>query len=178
MSMLNPMDPEFFPIKQAKMFGTYPTNSIIGVGLFPYIKRLKKEKISVLNLGDRKGENAFYLLENDVKHKIDKIYTVNTPNEDYDKLFKENTTGLEKLVTEYKGELVQVLCVDSSLMKSKEDFDMMMKMYYNKLEINGIICGNNSEQTHVKNSLAFFKRQNKIGNIPMISRSSWFWFKR
>ena len=164
--MLNPMDPEFFPIKQAKMFGTFPANSIIGVGLLPYINRLKTPKVSILNLGDRKGENVYYLSENDTKNKIDKIYTIVEPNEIYDKIFKENTAGLEKNILEYKGEMVQVLCVDSSLMETNETLDMRMNMYYNKLEIGGIICGNNSELPTVKNALNFFKRKNKIGTKP------------
>ena len=41
------MNPEYFDIENLKMFGMWPHQSFISRGISPYIKRIRKDKVSV-----------------------------------------------------------------------------------------------------------------------------------
>lgn len=171
------MNPEYFDIKNLKMFGMWPHQSFISRGIAPYINRIRKDKVSVVIIGDNKGEHSVDLLDL-CGDKIEKIYVVNQKNDDLiEALFKTNTKDHDKIVTRVKileDDTFDVWCVD------EHSCDLeTLKTIYPLIPSNAIFCGNGHETIKVKEALTSFRRSSKIGTpIQVANRCIWFWYKR
>jgi hypothetical protein len=177
------MNPEYFDIEQLKTFGMWPNMSHISRGIAPYVRRLRKEKVSITIIGDNKGEIAsdLYDLCGD---KIEKIYSINSyGGEDANiirELFDKNTRHLrENQLIEMKSEIekgdeIDVLCIDEHACENA-----LLTKVYGFVPSNGIFCGSGHDTKTVKNILNEFRRSEKIGTpIQVSNRSTWFWYKR
>lgn len=171
------MNPELFSIIQSKDMGIWPPSDLLGIGIWPYVKRLKRDKLKILDVGCMKGDNAAYFLELDAEtNKIDKIYCEQSKTfpVGVDEVFKLNSKSLDKITTgSYDGQY-DVVCVHHSL----EKLDSELKTAYDKLSVGGLFCGSEHNRQEVKEALGKFRRDNKIGVPILISYNSWFWIKR
>lgn len=181
------MDPELFTIQQNKEMAIWPTSGLVAEGLWPYIKRMRKDKVAILDVGVMKGENAYRFFERDThpqKKKIDKIRGVVSYSEEYKKTHPaEFLSNLLKILdknmkTENKFELLSsdedfdIVCINSD-----SDLSNNLEKYYPRLQAGSIFCGNDHSSPKVKEALSLFRRKNKIGTFISISHGCWFWVK-
>lgn len=182
-------NPELFTIKERVAFGISSPGDVTSIGLWPYINRLKKDKIKILDFGVMKGECARHLLELDVNNKIEKVYGIpsysggfyarfmqigNTNyTEQVENVLRDNTKGYPKISLDYDGSEVDVLCVEADSVMA-DGFDK----YYPKLAYGGIVCGNDHRSIHVKEALVEFRKKFGIRDHINVSRGSWFWIKK
>lgn len=181
------MDPELFTINQCKEMSMWPSGDVTGVGLWPYIKRMKEQSVTILDVGVMKGENAFYLFDKDThpeNKKIGKIFAFidysdefrkDHPPEflvEYEKVIGENIKNEPRFSFNYQNETADVLCINS-----KSRFGLNLRKFYDKLRLGGIICGNDHQSTNVKVALSDFRRECKIGTPISISHGYWYWVK-
>ena len=169
------MNPEYFDIKNLKMFGMWPHQSSISRGIAPYIKRMSKDKVSVLIFGDHKGEQAVDLVDL-CGDKLEKVCVVSNTDDDLIKaLFVTNTKGYNQITVDMVWfEQFDVVCV----LENSCDEETLERCYKN-LPGNGIFCGNGHEADKVKVALTAFRRNQKIGTpIQVSNRAIWFWNKR
>lgn len=181
-------DPTTLPIKEKQVMGLWPPSADnIADSIYPYIKRLKKEKVTILDVGTGLGENAYRLLElDDANSKIEQLYTVNLP---VNNLELEKTKQLSIAQKNLEDKDVEFVFEDKQIRNKKFDvvfinadlknLDTAMVKYYDYCDHNGIYCGNNHHTTHVKEALTKFRRGSKIGTpIQVSNRLCWFWWKR
>ena len=175
------MNPEHFDIETLKSIGMWPNANLISRGIAPYIRRLKKEKVSVIFVGDKKGEQVADLIEL-CGDKIEKVCVVNDYEGDdaeiLKSLFKKNTVKYaDKITTQVmmnEGDVFDVVCIDE-FSCNKENF----LLTYSFVPSNGIFCGGGHETNTVKSALNEFRRGEKIGTpIQVSNRAIWFWNKR
>lgn len=171
------MNPEYFDIKNLKMFGMWPHQNYISRGISPYIKRIRKNEVSVLLVGDNKGEQAVDMLDL-CGNKIGEIQSlINTDDDLIKALYKTNTKDLDKirevtLIT--KNNEFDVVGMDEH--SCDADF---LAFVYDYTPSGAIFCGNGHETNKVKEALTNFRRKCKIGTpIQIANRSIWFWYKR
>ena len=170
-------DPEYFDIDQKKTFGLWPHDQAISVGMNPYIRRMKHDKIAMLVIGDLRGEyiNDF-LTEND---KIVKVNVVNIYNEDTEILkdvYKKNTDKFKGKIDLgiSKDKHRDIVCVDVSACTVEN-----LELYYNNVKSGGIFCGNGHDKQSTKDVLTEFRRKVKIGTpILVCYKTIWFWYVR
>lgn len=169
-------DPDLFTIEQSKMMGLWPPGDAMSPGIFPYINRLfPGKKLTVVEVGVRKGENVVYTLENDVENRIEKYYGV-VVHPEYESLLEKNLTGEKRFI---KGiDLQEKNSIDVVLLHSECDLDKNLKPYYDALSVGGIFAGNDHAKDHVKISLRDFRRENRVGIPINVSHGCWFWWKR
>lgn len=174
------LDPTQFSITQSKEMNMWPPSDLAGIGIWPYIKRIKEYNIRVLDVGVMKGENAYYLLDKDINNKIKKVYSVVSYDqqrkqefENYETILKKNTDGLARFSLNYSGQSCHVVCVHAD-----SELDINLEKYYSAVKSNGIFCGNEHHLPRVKEALTNFRRKNKIGTPIMIANGCWMWYKR
>lgn len=167
------LDPEFFTVKQSKEMGIWPPGDTIVYGVWPYIKKLKKEKLDILVVGIEKGDLAIHLLETDANNKINKIYGVEQ-NDKYSDVLKQNIKNEPRLSLDYDGSNADVVVMNSAL----SNLDELMEKYYEKVNHSGIFCGNDHGNSKVKTALTVFRRTSKIGTPINPSNGCWFWWVR
>lgn len=175
MDMLNP---ELFSITQSKQMGMWTPAGLSSYGVIPYIKRLNMPKIKILDVGTKKGENAYYLFETDTQNKIEKICGVEYPGDDFSNLIKENLTSWnDRFFMEFSDTKFDVVCINTT--DQSEDYltETMLK-YYDYTSSSGIFCGNNHQSEHVKVALSKLRRTKKIGIPISISLDNFFWYAR
>ena len=169
------LNPDFFTVEQNKEMGMWPPSDIAGVGVAPYVNRLKKDEVLVLDVGVKKGDNAVYLLEKCPKVTV---YGVEIDSRDQPEITEVRTKNLKdniRYFNSWNGDIsFDVVCIDASL----SELDSNMKTFYNKLKSGGIFCGNEHHLTHVKEALGKFRRESKIGTPIHIANGAWFWIKR
>ena len=182
------LDPEFADIEQKKMFGIWPPSDMAAHGVWPYIQRLKKPTVNILDVGCMLGENACFLIDQDSgpKKKIDHIYCMhsfghNVLPENQDKfkaIFDKNvstrsTDERKRIVMLYPKDKVDVVCIHHN-----SNLDKALSDYYDAVLPNGIFCGTEHGLTEVKEALGRFRRAKKIGTPINVSNGCWFWYKR
>lgn len=166
------LNPDQFSIIQSKEMGMWPNGTLIADVMYPYIKRMPTT-ISILDVGTMKGENAYRFVEIDVKKKIDVIYTEKKTNQ-YDALIEENLKNLsDKISLEVSKEPFDIVCINS-----KTNLSETLNQYYSRVKIGGIFCGDGHSETPVKEALAKFRRENRIGIPISIAHDVWFWYCR
>lgn len=183
-------DPDFFTIEQNKQMGLWPPSDIAGLGIAPYINKFKKDKVFILDLGPKKGENAAYILE-----KCPNAFIMLGPLDDkYADILKENLKSFGDRVLipnvsnidawrEYKFRHWDVICVGESVIteieNQKDDLIMpqSLAMHFKEITPGGFLCGNEHHLTHVKLALADFRKETKAGPI-LVSNGSWLVYKR
>jgi len=168
------MNPEYFDIENLKMFGMWPHQSFISRGITPYIKRIRKDKATVLFVGDNKGEQTIDLLDlcGDRLQKISSIR--DSDDELIEAIYKKNTKGRDEIVDTNLEESFDVVCINEHSCTEET-----LSKYYDLVPSNGIFCGNGHETVKVKQALTNFRRSSKIGTpIQIANRSIWFWHKR
>ena len=171
------MNPELFSITQSKDMGIWPPSELVGHGVWPYIKRLRKDKIKILDVGCIKGETAMHLLELDVFEKIEMIYCEQSKNllpVGYTEVLLKNIDDEPRITTDHSDGPFDVVHVHHSL----SDLDKELEIAYNKLSPNGIFCGSEHSSIPVKEALSSFRRKCRIGVPIQVSYNSWFWYKR
>lgn len=183
------MDPTRFGVEQLKQMGMWPPGDIAGLGLLPYIKRIKANDLKFLEVGVGKGENASYILENtqpDVRGncKISTYYGMYANSEsetekEFDDVLQNNMKApwfdrFRLGFTWDDKDKFDIVCVNSHC----ENLDFQLNLNYNYLKSGGIYCGNDHALVHVKEALNKFRRDKKIGELIHVSRGSWFWYKR
>lgn len=166
------LNPELFSITQSKEMGMWPPSDLTADSMYPYIKRMPN-KVSFLDVGIMKGENIFRLLEIDERKKIEYVYGIKT-TEDFNDLINKNlNTNDEKIVLTCPKEPVDIVSINSKI-----DLDKSLEIYYPYVKKNGIFCGNNHNETSVKEALSRFRRKNKIGTPISVALDTWFWYVR
>lgn len=182
--LIDPMaDPTVMPIEQKKLMGLWPPSADnIADSLYPYIKRMKKEKVSILDVGTGLGENAYRFFELDKENgKIGGYVTLDIPL-NIPASPETTKSNLEGLGVEFVpagvdigNSLFDVVFINADL----KPLDKCMVKYYDNCDHHGIYCGNNHHTTHVKEALSKFRRGKKIGTpISISNRLCWFWWKR
>ena len=167
------MNPEFFDIEEKKTFGMWPHDQLISVGINPYIKRIREDKIAMSIVGDLRGESTIHFLENNAK--IVKINVVNF-DETYKSIFDKNTNGHKSRIDFglSKDKKRDVVCIDKDACTPEN-----LELYYQNVKQGGIFCGNGHETTEVKEALSQFRRKVKIGTpIQVCHKTIWFWYVR
>ena len=168
------MNPEYFDIENLKMFGMWPHQNFISRAISPYAKRVRKEKVSILIVGDNKGEQCIDFLDlcND---KIQKISVITNGDDELIKaIFAKNTKGRDEIVDTNLEDTFDIICINEHSCTEET-----LKKYYDLLPSNGIFCGNGHETNKVKEALTNFRRNSKIGTpIQVANRLVWFWYKR
>lgn len=171
------MDPELFSISQSKEMGIWPPGDANHVkGIYPYIKRLRVDKVKILDVGCTKGEISIYMLEIDQINKIERIdLIVSGGQKEFETILDENIK-LESRVRKITNtnEEYDVVMINSN----SKNLDKTMRKYYDVLKSNGIFCGNDHGASKVKEALHTFRREDRIGTTMNISNGSWFWYKR
>jgi hypothetical protein len=182
------IDPEFATIEQKKTFGIWPPSDMAAHGVWPYIQRLKKPTVNILDVGCMLGENACFLLDQDSgsKKKIEKIYCIHSfassilpeAQATYRAVFDQNIAARtaeerKRIVMLYPKEKLDVVCVHH-----KSNLDKSLNDYYDAVLPNGIVCGTEHGSTEVKEALGRFRRNKKIGTPINVSNGCWFWYKR
>jgi hypothetical protein len=172
------MDPTLFTVEQSKQMGIWPPSDVVGIGIMPYIKRMRGGDLRILDVGVDKGDNAVYMLESD-SGMVPKIFMIHgvvsedaPPEHEY--ILKKNTKDFDRFTTLEFKDKYDAVCVNSTL----KNLDKQMEKYYSMVKSNGIFCGNNHDEIYVKESLAKFRRSNKIGTPIMVSNGCWFWYVR
>jgi hypothetical protein len=171
-------DPTLFTIEEKKLAGLWPpSKDNIADSIYPYIKRMKKEKINVLDVGVSLGETAYRLLELDTAEKIGKLICLSIGSKDTLSIASKNLENTKALITDTLDATVyDVVFINGEL---KGDLDNAFKTYYTLLDHNGIFGGNDHHTTHVKEALQKFRREERIGTpIHISNRLCWFWIKR
>jgi len=168
------MNPEYFDIENLKMFGMWPHQSFISRAIAPYAKRIRKEKVSILLVGDNKGEQCIDFLDL-CDDKIQKISVIRNSDDDLVKaIFTKNTKGRDEITDAHSEESFDIICIDEHSCTEE-----ILKKYYDLVPSNGIFCGNGHETKKVKEALTSFRRSSKIGTpIQVANRAVWFWYKR
>lgn len=169
------MNPEFFDIEQKKTFGLWPHGDLISMGINPYIKRIKEDRVVMAIVGDLRGEDVFNFFENNPK--IIKFNVVNKyDDENLRTIFNKNTSAHKSKIGFGldKDKQRDVVCIE----KSSCTLDNLV-LYYNNVKSGGIFCGNGHDDQQVKSVLTEFRRTEKIGTpIQVCHRTIWFWYKR
>jgi len=180
-------DPTLAPIEQKKTFGLWPpSKDNIADSLYPYIKRMKQEKVSILLVGDDYGEYAIRFLELDTANKIEYIHHSKSLGVSDEEL-KNRFEVREQNVKDFKTEKVvhpnainkeyDIVFIDGETMRVIDD--PIIKAFYDAVKSHGIFCGNDHHKTYVKDNLFKFRRDNRIGTpIHVSNRLCWFWIKR
>jgi ribosomal protein L7Ae-like RNA K-turn-binding protein len=169
------MNPEFFDIEEKKTFGLWPHDQLISVGINPYVKRIREDKIAMAIIGDLRGESTVHFLEN--SSKIVKINVVNNYAEEHLKeLFNKNTEGYKSKIDFglSKDKKRDIVCIDKDACNPEN-----LELYYQNVKQGGIFCGNGHDSIEVKQALNDFRRKVKIGTpIQVCHRTIWFWYVR
>jgi hypothetical protein len=172
------IDPDYFTVKQSKEMGLWPSGDMLADSIFPYIRRLKPEKVSVLDVGVYKGDMIFRLLELDIGNKIEMVYCQEIEPHDFATVFNTNLEEAEdnvrnKISVEYDGRNV-----DMVMMNQKTNLDNVLEIYYDKLNHGGIFVGDGHHTVKVKEALGKFRTEKKItAPIGTINKNVWFWYK-
>lgn len=165
-------DPDFFDVPTLKQMNLWPSDKMVAKELTPYIRRIKKSNVKILEIGIKKGDNVVYFLEN--LNCIEVIHGIN-PNTQYDEVLKKNTSPLGdkfKLV-DNPDDNYDVLIYDGD-----SNLELLFEKYYPLLPQRGIISGNEHDKLHVKASLKTYRRKNKItAPLHISSGTVWHWFK-
>lgn len=169
-------DPDFFTIDQAKKMNIWPPSELIANGLYPYIKRMKEDKVTIIEVGVLKGENIYRFLELDKENnKIAHIHghTISCPKE-YNEIRATNLkdVGFDKVTLSMGPEKVDVVCIDYRAL-----LDTVLKSYYHNVKVGGYISGNNYSNPDVRNAIKQFRSDNKIGSPILLAKETWFWKK-
>jgi hypothetical protein len=175
----NPLtfNPEYFTIKQSKLVGLWPTGDVLADSIIPYLRRIKKEKVEVLDVGVFKGDMTFRLLELD-QGKIAKIYCQEVQPHDFAHVFHANFEDADqetknRITSIYDGREVDMVIVNQLI-----DLDNLLEVYYNKLCKGGIFVGDGHHTVKVKEALGKFRKEKKItAPIGTINKNIWFWYK-
>jgi hypothetical protein len=170
------LNPDLFSIEQAKGMGMWPPSDIVAHGILPYIKRMKTDHITILDVGTMKGENIYMLSELEKVDTVVGIESFAEPNPEYTNLLKKNlvnNTKFEIVDAVNKDDLFDVVCIHS-----RSELEKNLRLYYNYVKSNGIFCGNDHHLPHVKDALHKFRRETKIGTPINVSNGCWFWWKR
>jgi hypothetical protein len=169
------MNPEFFDIEEKKIFGIWPHDQLISIGINPYIKRIREEKIAIAIVGDVLGESAVHFLENN--SKIVKINVINNhTDENLKATFNKNIEGFKSKIDFglSKDKQRDVVCIDKTACTLDN-----LELYYQTVKQGGIFCGNGHETEEVKATLNQFRRKTKIGTpIQVANKTIWFWYVR
>lgn len=179
------IDPTSAPVEVKKNMGLWPPSvDNIADSIYPYLKRLRVDKVDLLEVGTSTGENAYRFFELDAENKrIGNYETIALPTEDENasKIAKKNLENLpvKKIKSQAALNLEKhydVVFINSEV---KEPLDKVMKKYYTLVKHHGIFCGNNHHTTLVKEALVNFRREVKIGTpINVSNRLCWFWWVR
>jgi len=169
------MNPEFFDIEEKKTFGLWPHDQLISVGINPYIKRIREEKIAIAIVGDLRGESTVHFLEN--SSKIVKINVINNYTEEHLKTIFNKNIECYKSKIDFglsKDKKRDIVCIDKDACTAEN-----LELYYQNVKQGGIFCGNAHDSSQVKQALNEFRRKVKIGTpIQVCHRTIWFWYVR
>jgi hypothetical protein len=184
-------DPTLMPIEEKRIMGMWPpSKDNIADSLYPYVKRMKDEKVKILLVGDVMGENAVRFLELDNSNKIEYINLWKGELRYLPDHLAQFNDALNKNLKQYSEKIVfpdalqkkyNLVFVDSEELNT-DNKDLQIAQLvdaYKRVEQGGIICGNNHHKDYVKLALSNFRRSEKIGTpIQVSNRLCWFWIKR
>ena len=169
-------DPDFFDIETLKQMQMWPSDKMVSKEMTPYIKRMKKAEVQILEVGIKKGENAVDLCD---RCGCVKSYYGVEQNAEYDAVLKKNTATLgDKFKMVSAADLTKD-SIDLLIFDSDCNFENLFEKYYGFLRPNGIVCGNEHSSMKVKAALTTTRRKNRIGTpINIATNTVWFWYKR
>ena len=169
-------DPDFFDVATLKQMQMWPSDKMISKELAPYIKRMKKPDVQILEVGIKKGENAVDLYE---RCDCIKTYYGAEANTNYEAVLKKNTESLGDKFKVVSAADLSKDSIDLLIFDSDCNFEALFLDYYNLMRPNGIVCGNEHNMMKVKAALTSIRRKNRIGTpISIATGTVWFWYKR
>jgi hypothetical protein len=184
------MDPDYFTIKQLKEMGMWPSDKMVSPGLIPYIKRMPGERINVLIVGVKNGEDVIEILEQ--CPKVWKISTIPAGNiigegpedqqarhrEVFDKNIEDSGVDKDRIMSfggnneVFDNEVFDLVIIDGIPVAE------VMDRYYPALKPLGIFAGSLHDQQGMKVALVSFRKPNKISvPINVAFQHIWFWVK-
>jgi hypothetical protein len=170
-------DPEYFDIEQKKVFGLWPHDQLISRAMNPYIRRMRRDKVAMLVVGDLKGESVNdFLTENEKIIKVNVINNYNEDTESFKEVLKNNTEKFKGKIDLgiSKNKLRDIVCIDNSACNVEN-----LELYYKNVNSGGIFCGNGHDLQSTKDTLTEFRRNTKIGTpIQVCYKTIWFWYTR
>lgn len=165
---------EYTPIKDKIQLGIWPSGSLVGMGIAPYIRRLGFNKANIYAPNDINLEDSISLFRNDPKGKIDRIFVGgDTPDDQMNRLRSLNKTHYDsdnKIFFKDPAPEDQIHVLILS-----HPFDRATLDNISRVEPGGIICGGCFN--NVREQLFKFKSDYKIRDHLMISVDCWMWYK-
>lgn len=167
------MDPDYVPISGKASVGMWPDLSLVSRCVIPYINRMKNETVTVMIVGDDKGESAYDILKS--CPKVTRVALIDYDmNESFASIRETNIAGVREKISFGEIGQTEVVCLTGKACT----FDNLKK-FYSYVKTGGIFAGSNHDYPQVKEELNKFRRHVKIGTpIQIAHRTSWFWNKR
>jgi len=194
-------DTDFMTIEEIKKETTWPYDWLSVKGIAPYIKRMKGDNITGVEIGTCRAESTAYLLEE--CPNIKKLYTLDPFAEftDWVGTIKQEIQDKWKAIAEKnlapygdRVEMLQIYSADAvnfdGFFAESLDFVFIdgdhsyegvladLQGFYPFLRKGGIFAGHDYQMTSVRNALLQFRSDAKI-TIPInrVDNQAWFWHK-
>jgi predicted O-methyltransferase YrrM len=193
-------DTDFMTVDELEKETGWPLDWTSVKGLYPYISRLKGDKIKGIEIGTCRGESAYLILSEcpnvsklycidpflgyndwagelnqETMSKFEEIASKNLSKfENRVKIVKKKSTDA---IHDFKDNSVDFIFVDGD--HSREATYTDLCLYYRKLKTGGIFSGHDYHLPEVRQALNDFRDEYKCRiPIQMTSNSVWFWYKR
>ena len=192
-------DPEVFTIEQCKAAGMWPFTFLSAYAMIPYIKRMRGENITGVEVGVLKGETSYVLLEE--CPNITKLYGIDSykAHTDYETVRSQEDMDKYRSIAEDNmkscGERYVLKLEDSvnaAKMFDKEGLDFVLldgdhthtgikndlEAWYPKIKKGGYIFIHDTNVLHVYQAVKDFKNDHKIRTPLLRSKNQIsFWVK-
>ena len=192
-------NPEFFTIEECKSAGLWPFTFLSAYAMIPYIKRMRGDDITGVEVGVLKGESSYVLLEEcpNIKmlHGVDSYkahtdYETVRSQEDMDQYKTIAEKNLEPYKDRYELKVMDSHKAAMTFRKDSLDFVLLdadhtydaikrdLKDWYPKIKSGGHIFIHDTHVPHVHDAIKSFKDENKI-RIPLLRSKNQvsFWVK-
>lgn len=191
-------DEDFMSIEELRTEVGWPLDYTTSKTLIPYIKRLKGDDVSGVEIGTGRGEGTYLILETCPNVSMDTIDpfleyedwigTIMQADQDkFKAIARKNLTDFhgratminlksDEAVNGYEDNSLDFVIIDGD--HSSEQVARDCKNYYSKLRSGGLFAVHDNNLHGVKDGLKKFREENKI-RVPlnMASVSMVFWYK-
>lgn len=194
-------DIDFMTVDELETETGWPLDWTSVRGLYPYIKRLRGDNVTGIEIGTCRGESAYLIL--DTCPNVKKLYCID-PFAAYDdwvgELNQETMDKFEAIARKNlskfgdRAEIIKARSDDPDTVAKFEDgqVDFIfvdgdhsyhatladIQLYYSKLKSGGIFAGHDYNLEPVRNALLAFRDEFKVRvPIQMTANNVWFWYK-
>lgn len=172
-------DPELYTVKEKMTVQMWPPSiDNVADSMMPYVNRMAAP-VRILIVGTFNGEAAYRFLELDEKKKIGEIVSLSITDDEipFNITAERNLQGKDVVLGTSipETELFDLVFVNS---ETKIPLDSLYEKYYNNVKVGGIICGNDHHKEKVREYLAVFMKEKKLGlSLNISNRTVWFLYK-